>query len=280
MKKKNCNIPEQIDIQPTHFLPEDAYPFGADSTGEGDPDVIEGYIQIEESKFQPELSIEKEQLAKRDSNPDSQDTTYLKNKNVVILDATSAIGLAITENLSRLGCRLFICSHDSIKLEAAFRKIRISYPENGICGISFDSIKKETIERALATACHQLGCIDIVINNIAVEDSLQDKNNWQEDDFLPRYFNGVLSALPIMAKQSTGFILNILPVLLEDTGRKCLTSAITAFSSVLNEEVNSLGITIEVLPSDNQTLANVSEIERERELSRSVARRAVDSLQR
>lgn len=274
-KRKFCIGQDQVDIRPVHLLPGDAYPYA----GEGDPGVIQGYVQHDEERIQPGTS--------HGDGPDGTSskvhssigpTRSPRNRNAVVTEAGSAIGMAIAEELSRLGCRLFLCSADPAKLEEAFTRVRVSCPEGSVSGISFDNARKETLERALAMACDQLGSIDMLINTTAPDDFLQADGGKQEVDFLPRYFNCVFPVLPIMARQSSGLVLNIVPVLPENAATRCAASAIKAFSSSLDGEITSLGLTIAVLDPRDQALKDTVETDHGGDLLSPVARKTVAAL--
>lgn len=267
-KRKLSNGQDQVGIHPVYLPSGDAYPYAADSTGAGDPRVGQEYAQNKGEAIQRGiLDAKRQQDGICSKDPDQLGpTSRSMNRNAVVMEAGSTMGMAIAEELSRLGCRLFLCSGDPSGLQKAFGRIRISCPEGNVYGTTFDNAQKETVERALAMACDELGRIDVLVNNTAPDDVMDADGGWQEAGFLPRYFNCVFPVLPIMARQSSGLILNLLPALPENAAT---ASAIRAFSSQLGGEIDGLGITIAVLHPGDQ------DMDLGKDLTASVARRAV-----
>jgi len=92
----------------------------------------------------------------------------LDNKNCFITGASGGLGWELAKHLARNGCNLFLTSKNSNRLKALEKEIRLINPNIKIYSVNGDLNKLNDIKKIIVKAKHQLGPIDILINNAGI----------------------------------------------------------------------------------------------------------------
>src|SRR5437879_6266121 len=90
----------------------------------------------------------------------------LAGKRVILTGASSGIGLALAENLSRAGANLVLAARSTDKLNELARTL--SSASTKAFAVPTDLTVEEERERLVRTAVAKLGGIDILINNAGI----------------------------------------------------------------------------------------------------------------
>jgi NAD(P)-dependent dehydrogenase (short-subunit alcohol dehydrogenase family) len=174
-------------------------------------------------------------------------------KVALITGGSRGLGLALSRELARQGCRLAICARDEAELAAA----RIDLEQRGteVLVIPCDVADKAQVSAMIEAVMRHYGQIDILVNNagIIVVAPLESLTHADFDRVMDINFWGVvnptLAVLPSMRARRSGRIVNItsiggkvaVPHLLPYT---CAKFAAVGFSHGLRAEVAADGITV------------------------------------
>lgn len=142
----------------------------------------------------------------------------LKGRNAVVTGSTSGIGQAIASRLAAEGCNIMLNGFgdksqiDKLKKELAEKnKVKVEYSPA-------DMSKPKEIGQMVADANKAFGGIDILVNDAGiqftapVEDFPDEKWDAIVAINMSAYFHTIKHAVPIMRKQKSGRIINIISV--------------------------------------------------------------------
>lgn len=182
----------------------------------------------------------------------------LRGKVAVITGGSRGLGLALAENLGRLGVRLVLAARDAEELQRAvtlLRKRDAVSPATEVLTVAADLRRAEDAERLIQEATRRFGRVDVLINNAGVITVGPIENQTIQafhDVMDANFFSGLhctLAVLPQMLERREGAIVNIasiggkiaVPHLLPYTASKF---AVVGFSDGLGVELRSKGIRV------------------------------------
>ena len=178
----------------------------------------------------------------------------LKNKNVLVVAASSGIGRAIAEMFLEEQCNVTICSSNLGKLEITAEEIKEKFNKNILytkCNIN----NKDEIESTVKLVESKFGSIDILVNNCGGPkpgyfDDLNDED-WKNalEQVLLSAVRFTRLVLPNMKKKKWGRIINITSVSVKQPIdnlllSNSLRSGVTAFAKTLSNQVGQFNITV------------------------------------
>ncbi len=141
---------------------------------------------------------------------------YYQDKVAVVTGGASGIGLALAETMLSYGAKKVILADfndETLKREAA--RLNLAYPGR-VLGLHCNVTKEHEVEVMIGRAAEFGGRVDILINNAGsgfegVFDK-QTNEDWQNAFALNFYgaLYGVRAVLPVMRKQGSGQIVNII----------------------------------------------------------------------
>jgi gluconate 5-dehydrogenase len=146
----------------------------------------------------------------------------LTDRVALVTGAGSGLGFAIAQGLARAGARVAINGRDRVKLEAAAARLA----DDGIAATlaPFDVADADAAREGVAAVEHELGRIDILVNNAAVN-RRGPVDGYADDDWrvtmainVDGPFHVTRAALPAMKARRSGKIVNICS-LASDIGR-------------------------------------------------------------
>lgn len=138
----------------------------------------------------------------------------LKGKIAIITGGSRGIGYATVEKFIKEGATVILTASSLQNAEKAVNKLKASYPDAQISGISPDLTDLADIQRAFAEVVSQYGRIDILINNAGVSESTPLSAYTEElfDRVMDLNVKGVFNASKVaagyMEEQGSGVILN------------------------------------------------------------------------
>lgn len=179
----------------------------------------------------------------------------LRGKTVLITGSSRGLGLAMAEELARLGARIVLTARDGEELERARHMLleRSVVDSADVITIAADLAKQAEAEYLVHRTMEIWGRIDILVNNAGVI-TVGPVENQTIEDFHgvmgANFFSGLhctLACLPDMLKRRAGTIVNIasiggkiaVPHMLPYTASKF---AVVGFSEGLHAELRSKGI--------------------------------------
>ncbi|MBN1599263.1 MAG: SDR family NAD(P)-dependent oxidoreductase [Bacteroidales bacterium] len=134
-------------------------------------------------------------------------------KTVLITGATSGIGLATAELLSKDSYKLILCGRRKNRLENIKVKLSMKCPIHTLC---FDISKRNEVEKAISSLTDEWSEIDILINNAGNAHGMDpiDKGNIDDwDAMIDINVKGLLyisrAVVPGMVTRKNGHIINI-----------------------------------------------------------------------
>lgn len=142
----------------------------------------------------------------------------LKGKNAIVTGSTSGIGQAIAAMLAGEGCNIML---NGLGDKNAIEKLKKELAEKNKVKVEYsaaDMTKPKEIEQMIADANKVFGGIDILVNDAGiqfvapVEDFPDDKWDAIVAINLSAYFHTIKHTVPIMRKQKSGRIINIISV--------------------------------------------------------------------
>jgi NAD(P)-dependent dehydrogenase (short-subunit alcohol dehydrogenase family) len=141
---------------------------------------------------------------------------YYRDKVAVVTGGASGIGLALAETMLSYGAKKVILADfndENLKRESA--RLNAAYPSK-VLGLHCDVTKEEDVQGMIPKAAEFGGRIDILFNNAGAGFGgffdKQTNEDWQKAFALNFYgpLYGIRAALPIMRKQGSGHIVNII----------------------------------------------------------------------
>ena len=171
----------------------------------------------------------------------------------LVTGGSRGLGLALSRELARQGCRLAICARDETELEAARADLKQSGAE--VLALPCDVADPAAVAAMVEAVTHHYGRIDILVNNagIIVVAPVETLTRTDFERVMGVNFWGVLNptleVLPAMRAQRSGRIVNItsiggkiaVPHLLPYT---CAKFAAVGLSEGLRAELADTGINV------------------------------------
>lgn len=175
----------------------------------------------------------------------------IKGKVVVITGASSGLGEATAQLLSKEGAILVLAARRAERIEKLANTIR----ENGgeVLAIPTDVTNAEQVQNLVDTAVKEFGKIDVILNNAGVMplSALEDRkiHEWEQmiDVNIKGVLYGIAAALPYMKERKSGHFINVSSV----AGHKIFggsavysatKSAVRVISEALRQEVTPYNI--------------------------------------
>jgi NADP-dependent 3-hydroxy acid dehydrogenase YdfG len=179
----------------------------------------------------------------------------ITGKSILISGGTTGIGRATAILLASQGARLMVFGRHDQELNDAMKDIRQAGKE--VVGLTADTANPEDIKRVFKEVDHQMGELDILINNAALGYNSIMKGGYEDWQYiistnLLGYMAMAHEAIERMKAQQQGHIVNIgsmsADVREEDSSVYVATkSGIQGFSEALRKEVNRLGIKVTLI---------------------------------
>jgi len=88
-----------------------------------------------------------------------------KDKNALVLGASSGIGYSIASQIATLGGKILLVGRNTIKLEQAVAQIKLNSSNQGIFGISADLTQENSVNDIVDKAHHLIDKLDFLILN-------------------------------------------------------------------------------------------------------------------
>ena len=138
----------------------------------------------------------------------------LQDKVAVITGGSRGIGYATAQAFLKEGAAVAITASSPASAQKAVEKLRQSYPDGKIMGISPALDRLESVKEAFRDVVDQLGRVDILVNNAGVSESTPLLQYTEEtfDKVMDLNVKGVFNASRVaaeyMAQQGSGVILN------------------------------------------------------------------------
>lgn len=145
---------------------------------------------------------------------DVKEMFSLKGSNAIITGGTSPLGFAMAEGLAEAGARVVIAGRDEGKCREYAKKLS---DITGVktAGLKIDISSSEMIESCFETACKEIGCPDILVNNASFSaqgslETMTDKE-WQQgiDGTINGVFRCTGAVIRYMKKNKSSSIINI-----------------------------------------------------------------------
>jgi short-subunit dehydrogenase len=136
----------------------------------------------------------------------------MDGKVVVVTGASMGIGEAIAKVFADEGARVVLLSRDAGRAEAA--RSRIGHTDRTLA-MACDVRNREEIDRALALTLHNLGRVDVWVNNagVGIRDSVTDMQAGSARELFETNFFGAIACMqavaPAMREKGGGAIINI-----------------------------------------------------------------------
>jgi 3alpha(or 20beta)-hydroxysteroid dehydrogenase len=149
--------------------------------------------------------------------PRYRDRMSLEGRTAVITGAGGGIGRAITLELAGAGASLLLVGrNENMLAESA----EAAGTDGGrVLTLSADVSKTADVVRAVETATSELGTVDVLVNNAAIEGPVSNLADYREEDFdeviainLRGTFLTMRYVLPIMLEKRSGAIVNMASV--------------------------------------------------------------------
>ena len=138
----------------------------------------------------------------------------LQNQVAIITGGSRGIGYATAEAFLREGATVVVAASSQANAEKAVAKLKETYPEAQVSGISPDLAKLESVRQAFQSVVDTYGSIDILVNNAGVSESTPLLNYTEEtfEKVMDLNVKGVFNATRIAAEhmhaKGSGVILN------------------------------------------------------------------------
>ncbi len=181
----------------------------------------------------------------------------LNDKAAIVTGASRGIGLAIAEELARLGYALGIVSRSRDEIEAAAHHIKELVPGVKVVTGAFDIADGEQVDSFVERVRSQSGHVSVLVNNAGEctigtsEVSLADAQRMMEVNYLSAV-RFVQKVTPEMRAMEAGHIFNISSVCgvvgIAEVGAYCASKfALVGYSEALARELEPFGIRVTAL---------------------------------
>ncbi len=177
---------------------------------------------------------------------------FMKPKSVLITGASSGIGRELAIEFYKNNHNVVLFARRKEKLEILAQELKDIPSKASVVVIAGDATQIEDIKQALKETIHQLGRIDILINNAGagLNSFFEDLEIEEAKKLMDLNFFGLLSfsqeALPYMKKQGCGQIVNISSI----AGKRGLPSRSIYSASKFAVEGLTEGIRVELEPEN------------------------------
>ena len=138
----------------------------------------------------------------------------LKDKVAIITGGSRGIGYATAEAFLREGARVIITASSQESADRAVAKLKESYPNGVVGGISPDLSSLESVRASFREATEKYGCVDILVNNAGIS-ARTPFTEFTEEEFdrvmdlnVKGVFNASRAASECMVARGSGVILS------------------------------------------------------------------------
>lgn len=177
----------------------------------------------------------------------------IKGKVVVITGASSGLGEATAQLLSKEGAILVLAARRAERIE----KLAYTIRENGgeALAVPTDVSNAEQVQNLVDTAVKEFGKIDVILNNAGVMplSALEDRkiHEWEQmiDVNIKGVLYGIAAALPYMKERKSGHFINVSSV----AGHKIFGGSAVYSATKSAVRVISEGLRQEVTPYNIRT---------------------------
>lgn len=178
----------------------------------------------------------------------------IKNKNVLVVAASSGIGKAAAELFLAEDCNVAICSSNDEKIKNTAGELSDKFGKD-VLAIKCDINNLPEIENTVKTVEENFGNIDILVNNCGGPrsgyfDELTDEDwTFAMDQVLMSAVRFTRLVLPNMKKNKWGRIVNVTSVSVKQPIDNLLLSnafrsGVTAFAKTLSNQIGKFNITV------------------------------------
>jgi gluconate 5-dehydrogenase len=140
----------------------------------------------------------------------------LKGRRALVTGSSQGIGYGLAEGLAKAGAEVVLNGRDAAKLKDAVTRLKVD--DHHVYGEAFDVTDKADVARAVDKIEHEIGAIDILINNAGMQfrTPLEDYPEDKFDELLRVNIKSVFlvgqAVAKYMIKRGKGKIINICSV--------------------------------------------------------------------
>ena len=138
----------------------------------------------------------------------------LAGRVALVTGGSRGIGLAIAERLLEEGASVAVCGRDEARLETVHSELSA---RGRVATVAVDVRRPEQVERLISTTVHELGMIDVLVNNAGGITNFGGYDDLGETDWVEAFELNLMSAvnasravIPGMRDRGWGRIVNIL----------------------------------------------------------------------
>lgn len=186
----------------------------------------------------------------------------MEKRTAIVTGAAKGIGKAIAEQLALSGIRVAICDINADLLPKTVAELA-ARTQTKVIGELADVSQEEAVSRFVEKAQHELGTVDILINNAGlyilhkIEEVSADEWDRVMAVNLKSYFLMAKAVLPAMKAQNYGRIINIASAAGKSGGTVCgihyaaSKGGVIAMTYHLAKQVGQYGITVNAIAPAN-----------------------------
>nr|POF17109.1 short-chain dehydrogenase/reductase trope [Quercus suber] len=136
------------------------------------------------------------------------------SKTILITGANSGVGYASSAILAHASAsnHVIMAGRNPSKIDAAMKKIQATNPQGKLSSIILDVNSSESINAAAAKVTHEIGALDVLINNAGIAVTVPDLEVQMTESFRTNVVGPVLvtqAFKPLLLKSSNAYLLYI-----------------------------------------------------------------------